>query len=72
MLIKSDFDQIRRIVREEIENEAQSIKDDLGTDINHAQLRIRSEIGELKDRIKNLEIRIRRMNNEAMDDEEDL
>ena len=64
MLTKSDLSQIRKVVREEVENEAQSIKDELGSDINMSRMRIQNDINELKDRIKNLEIRVSKMHAE--------
>ena len=64
MLTKSDLSQIRKVVREEVENEAQSIKDELGAGITTSRMRIQTEINELKDRIKNLEIRVSKMHKE--------
>ncbi len=64
MLTKVDLNQIRKVVREEVENEAQSIKDELGADITTSRMRIQTEINELKDRIKNLEIRVSKMHKE--------
>lgn len=64
MLTKTDLSQIRKVVREEVENEAQSIKDELRSEIKMSMIRTHSEIKELKDKIKNLEIRITRMHDE--------
>ena len=68
MLTKTDFIQIRKIlkevVRDEVGNEVQALKDELGSDINMSRMRIQSDISELKDRIKNLEIRISKMHAE--------
>ncbi len=71
MLTKDDLQQMRSIVREEVGNEAESIKDALGSDIRFSNLRLRESIDELKDRIKNLEIWVRKMNN-GDSDKEDL
>lgn len=70
MLAKSDLERIREIIREEVENEAEAIKDELGADIRMSGIRVSQNLDEFKDRIKNLEIRVRRMNKE--DIEEDL
>ncbi|MBI2036520.1 hypothetical protein HYT17_02735 [Candidatus Microgenomates bacterium] len=64
MLTKTDLSQIRKIIREEVENEAQSIKDELRSEIKMSMIRTHSEIKDLKDKVKNLEIRITRMHNE--------
>ncbi len=64
MLTKSDLTQIRKVVREEIENESQSIRNELGADITSSRMRIQSEINELKDRIKNLGISMTKMHKE--------
>lgn len=70
MLVKTDLQQIRSIVREEVGNEAQSIKDDVLSELKMSRIRIQNDIGDLLDRIKNLEIRVRKMNNEEVDEEE--
>lgn len=61
MLIKSDLSEIRKIVREEVENETHAIKDELQSDITMSRMRIQQDINELTDRTKNLEIRITKM-----------
>ncbi|HLD01626.1 MAG TPA: hypothetical protein VJC10_02000 [Patescibacteria group bacterium] len=76
MLTKNDLDQIRKIVqketreivREEVGNETQAIKEELQADITHAQIRIRSEIDELKNRMKNFEIRVTKMHRELKEE----
>lgn len=68
MLTKSDFLEIRKIIREEIENESKSIKDELGADINLTRIRLQNDIEELKDRIKNLEIRVTKMHKELKEE----
>ncbi len=68
MLTKTDFIQIRKIlkevVRDEVGNEVQALKVELGSDINMSRMRIQNDINELKDRIKNLEIRVSKMHTE--------
>jgi len=65
MLTKSDLQQIEKIVktivREEVENETQALRDDLQADIAMSRMRVQADINELKDRIKNLEIRVAKM-----------
>lgn len=58
MLAKSDLSQIRNVVREEVGNETQAVKDELQSDITMARIRVQNDVRELKDRVKNLEIRI--------------
>ena len=67
-MTKQDFDQIRSVIREEIENESQTTRDELGAEITHAQMRIRTEISELKDRIKNIEIRMTKNHKELKEE----
>ena len=65
MITAKDLDQLRKniqedtrkIVREEVENEAQAIKDELGAEITSSRMRVQKDIEELKDRVKNVEIR---------------
>lgn len=64
MLTKSDLTQIRKIVREEVGNETQALKNELQSDISMARIRVQNDINELKDRIKNLEIRVTKMHEE--------
>ena len=68
MLTKSDLSDIRKIVREEVENEAQAIRNDLGADINMSRMRVQADIIELKDRIKNLEMRVTKMHKELKEE----
>lgn len=62
MLTKTDLQALDKLitkrVREEIEAEGKNIRDELGGDVREARVRIQQEIGDLADRIKNLEIRI--------------
>lgn len=57
MLTKQDLTQIRTVVREEVENEVKAAKEDLGADIIMARIRVQNDIEELKNRMKNVEIR---------------
>jgi hypothetical protein len=69
MLTKTDLKEIQKIVktatkkvvREEIEAEIEVLKDELQADIKMSQIRVQGDLRELKDRIKNLEIAIRKL-----------
>ncbi len=61
MLTATDFAKLRAIIREEIENETQAVKEELQADITMSRMRVQTDIGELKDRIKNLELRLTKM-----------
>ncbi len=60
MLTKTDLSQIeklvRKVVREEVENETKALKEELQGDIIMARIRVQSDIEELKNRVKNVEI----------------
>ena len=62
MLTKTDLDQIgklvKKIVRDEVEAESKNIRDSFEHEIRTANLHLRSEIHELADRIKNIEVRL--------------
>lgn len=66
MLTKEDLDaiktlirdEVREIVREELEIESQSIKADLQGEIKLARIEIQQDVRELKNRVKNLEIQV--------------
>ncbi len=68
MLTKDDLVKIRKIVREEVENESQAIKDELGADITMSRINIQNDIRGLKDRVKSLEIRLTKMHRELKDE----
>lgn len=72
MLTKDDLSQIREIVREEVENEAQALKGELQADITMSRIRVQNDIGELKDRIKNIEIRFTKLENRIVRMHKDL
>ncbi len=60
MLTTDDLKTIRKIIREEIENEVKVAKLDLDAEIRRSRMLVQEDIGELKDRIKNLEIQLRK------------
>jgi len=57
MLTKADLKEIRKIVREEVETESQNIKDEIQADIKMSLIRVSGELNQIKDRLKNLEIK---------------
>lgn len=62
MLTKSDLLEIKKIikevVREEAGNETQTIKNELQADISMIRVRLQNSIDGLTDRLKNIEIRL--------------
>lgn len=68
MLTKTDFTEIRKIIREEMENEITSVKDEIQADITMSRMRVQADISELKDRMKNFEIRVTKMHKELKEE----
>ena len=58
MLSKKDFKEIRKIVREEVETEIQNAKEDLQSEMKMNLIRSTKETRDLKDRIKNIDIKL--------------
>lgn len=56
VLTKTDLSKIRAVLREEIESEGKSLKEDLRGEIKLTRIELQKEIHSLADRIKNLEI----------------
>lgn len=61
MLTKSDFSQIRKIVREEVETESDSLKRDLEGEIKLARMELQGEIHTLVGKVKDSEISLRKI-----------
>ena len=61
MLTKTDLSQIRKIVREEVETESGSLQEELQGEIKLSRIEIQKDVHTVKDRIKNLEIAIRKI-----------
>lgn len=57
MLTKDDLKQIRGVMREEIETEGRNIRDDVESKLFETKVRVVTEVSELSNRVKNLEIR---------------
>lgn len=58
MLTKVDLSQIRKVVREEVEAEVKDSTRTLEGEVRLSRMRVQSDISELDDRMKNVEIRI--------------
>lgn len=62
MLVKSDLEQIgklvRKVVREEVEAEVKDSTHTLDSEIRMSRMRIQHDIGELDNRMKNVEVRL--------------
>lgn len=61
MLTKDDLKAIRGIVREEIEAEASPLKAELSGEIKMARIEIQLDVRKLADRVKDLEIAVRKI-----------
>lgn len=61
MLTKDDLKQIRIVVREEVETETQAARDDIQVEIKLVRMELASRISKVEDRLKNVEIKINRM-----------
>ncbi len=58
MLTKIDFKEIRKIVREEVETEIQNAKEDLQAEMKMNLVRSTKETRDVKDRLKNVDIKL--------------
>ena len=61
MLTKTDLKEIRKIVREEVETESENIKNEVQAELKMNLIRTLSEVREVKDRLKNVEIKINKI-----------
>jgi seryl-tRNA synthetase len=66
MLTKTDFAQIRKIIREEIENESTSVKEELGAEIKLSRIELQREVKTVAERVKNLEIAVRKIQKDIL------
>nr|MBI5455794.1 hypothetical protein [Candidatus Levybacteria bacterium] len=58
MLTKNDLDQIRKVIRQEVKVEVKDSTQTLGSQIRISRMQVQANIGELDDRMKNVEIRL--------------
>ena len=61
MLTKTDLKEIRKLIREEVESESQNVKDELQAEMKMNPVRTLTEIREVKDGLKNVEIKINKI-----------
>lgn len=59
MLTKTDLSQIKKIVREEIESEVETLATSLRSEIKFARMEIQNDIKNLSNRMKDLEIKVK-------------
>ncbi|MBI3985202.1 MAG: hypothetical protein HY344_04710 [Candidatus Levybacteria bacterium] len=59
MLTKTDIQQIRGVVREEIEAEVSSAKTSLESQIRMSRMQVQHDIGQLSDKVKDIEIDVK-------------
>ena len=58
MLTKTDLSQIRKVVREEVETEVKDTTQTLRSEIRESRMRVQSDVRDLDDRMKNVEVRM--------------
>lgn len=61
MLTKADLSNIRKIIREEVESESVNVKEELVAEIKLSRMELQKEIRALAERVKNLEIGVRKI-----------
>jgi len=57
MLTKNDLDQIRKVIRQEVKVEVKDSTQTLESQIRLSRMQVQASIGEVDDRVKNVEIR---------------
>lgn len=57
MLTKDDFTKLKKIIRDEIETEGESIKTELGHEIKMTKIQSSSDMDTVQFRLKNIEIK---------------
>ena len=76
MLTKTDFDQIgklvRKVVREEVETEISDAKKTLESQIRLSKMEVRSDISDLDDRVKNVEVTVSTLDKDMKNVKKDL
>jgi len=58
MLTKNDLDQIRKVIRQEVKVEVKDSTQTLGSQVRLSRMQVQANIGEVDDRIKNVEIKL--------------
>ena len=57
MLTKNDLEQIRKVIRQEVKVEVEDSTKTLESQIRLSRMRVQEDIGNLDDKVKNVEIR---------------
>ena len=61
MLTKDDLKKLKEIVREEIEAEGENLKNEINGTVSMSGIKIRSELKEVKTRLKNVEVGVKKL-----------
>ncbi|OGM19135.1 hypothetical protein A2955_05240 [Candidatus Woesebacteria bacterium RIFCSPLOWO2_01_FULL_37_19] len=61
MLTKVDLKEIRKIIREEVETEAENTKSELQSEMKMNMIRIVGELKDISSRMKNMEIKVNKI-----------
>ena len=61
MLTKTDLKEIRKIIREEVETESENNKSEIQAEMKMNMIRVVTEIRELSSRLKNVEVKLNKM-----------
>ncbi len=72
MLTKNDLDQIRKVVRQEVKVEVKDSAQTLESQIRLSRMQVQRNIGEVDDRIKNVEIRLDDVSNNVKKTQKDI
>lgn len=62
MLTREDLKKIRKIIREEIEVESESITSSFGSDLRLYRMRLEDSLRSLTGKVKDLTIKIKKLN----------
>lgn len=61
MLTKSDLNQIRKVVREEVEEENENTRNEIRTEMKLSRMKLEERLREIETSLKNLSIRLRKV-----------
>jgi hypothetical protein len=72
MLTKTDLDQIRKVIRQEVKIEVKDSARTLDSQIRLSRMQVQGNIGEVDDRIKNVEIKLDDVANNVKKTQKDI
>jgi SMC interacting uncharacterized protein involved in chromosome segregation len=72
MLTKNDLDQIRKVIRQEVKVEVKDSTQTLDSQIRLSRMQVQGNIGEVDDRIKNVEIKLDDVANNVKKTQKDI